>query len=100
MLNIEKDILLRNFPLSLANNCRSDFHKQLLTSWYSIYCIEPKIIIEILDQYILENRHINIGRKTITAHELKDCNPDLKIFHITDVNGKLLIYDQKKIIFF
>ena len=62
-MNIERNILNKNLDNSIANKCKSEFHRQILSAWINTYCKEPPNYKEIVNQFLVYNKAIKINRK-------------------------------------
>ena len=82
LLNLEPYQLKLNFTLKTAERCKTNFHKQLIQSWYKISCSEPHLAKHILNQYLLENHKITINNKVY--------NKETKLIDIIDTQGEIL----------
>ena len=77
LLNIGKDILNKNLDMKMVNKCKTDFHKQVLSSWIKIFCTEPESHIDIINQYLVHNKSLTINRKCIMPSFFKAVNSDV-----------------------
>ena len=59
------DALNKNLEEKQIENCKSKFHTQVLTSWIKLHQTDPISTDEILNEYLVLNKHILIGDKTI-----------------------------------
>ena len=75
LLNIDKNMLNKNLDLQIATKCKTDFHKQLLSSWINMHCTDPKSYKEITNQYILYNKLLKINKKCILPAFFKGEDP-------------------------
>ena len=62
------------------------FYSQVLTAWLSIYNQAVITLEDILNEYILYNQNIKIGKKMIGEKYIDNINTNLKIFDILDKN--------------
>ena len=75
----------------MLKNCLSPFHRQVLESWIKVFCVKPETTTEILNEYILYNREIIIGKKIIALYQLPNkYSYDIKIVDILDNEGNIL----------
>ena len=75
--------------MEYAKNCLPLFHRQVLESWIKVFCVKPETTTEILNEYILYNREIIIGKKIIALYQLPNKYfYDIKIVDILDNEGK------------
>ena len=88
MLNINSDILNKNFGEEVVKNGKTMFHKQILELWAKLHGTNPKTKTDILNEYVLFNKHIRIDRKPIEAKYFgTNCNQNMKIVDILNNNG-------------
>ena len=90
MLSIKQELVNKNLSIGVASNSKSEFHAQLLESWFAVSAGEPINIKNILNQYILYNQYILINKIPLTAKDLNIERIDIKIINIVDNNGKFL----------
>jgi len=90
MLNIKSSILNKNSPGDALKLCKSNFHSQILDSWFTAAGIYPESATDILNQYILQNKFVKINNRTIHTDYLGDSAYNVKFIDIIDINGKLL----------
>ena len=90
MLSINQNMLNKKINLEYAKNCLSPFHRQVLESWIKVFCVKPETTTEILNEYILYNREVIIGKKIIALDQLPNkYSYDIKI-DILDNEGNIL----------
>ena len=53
-------MLKKNLDLQIVAKCKTDFHKQVLSSWITIHSTEPKSYKEITNQFLLYNKSLKI----------------------------------------
>ena len=95
MLSINRNMLNKKINLEYAKNCLSPFHRQVLESWIKVFCVKPETTTEILNEYILYNREIIIGKKIIALYQLPNKHSyDIKIVDILDSEGNILKRSQ------
>ena len=75
LLNIDKDMLNKNLDLQMAAKCKTEFHKQVLSSWITIHGTEPKSYKEITNQFLLFNKSLKINKKCILPSFFKSRDP-------------------------
>ena len=91
MLSINEFMLNKKIGLSYIQNCLSPFHQQVLESWDDFYGMEPVSNSEILNEYVLYNKNIKIGKRPITVNQFPNkYGNNLKILDILDNNGCIL----------
>ena len=88
MLGVPLNALNKNLDEKTKELCKSQFHRQVLTSWIKVHQTDPKSVEEILNEYIVLNKHILIENKTIQLNNFGQNNNDLKIAHIIKEDGK------------
>ena len=69
MLSINEFMLNKKIGLSFIENCLSPFHQQVLECWDDFYGMEPVSNSEILNEYVLYNKNIKIGKRPITVNQ-------------------------------
>ena len=94
MLNIDQEQLNKNVRIGIANKGRSDFHSQMLESWFSISTGEPANIKNILNQYIMYNQYIFINKLPLTPKSLNTNRTEIKIIDMIDNNGIFYKYQD------
>ena len=64
MLSLERNMPIKKVSLSqiVKKDIVSQFHKQVLESWYNFYGTDPNNTEEILNEYILYNKNITIAK--------------------------------------
>ena len=85
MLNIKPALLNKNLELKNTSRCLTEFHKQILTSWIELTSKEPFSYKEIINQYILHNRHIKINGEVIKSTHLSNNNTNINDLQIADM---------------
>ena len=97
MLSIYRNMLNKKINLEYAKHCLCPFHRQVLESWIEVFCVKPETTTEILNEYILYNREIIIGKKIIASYQLPNkYSYDIKIVDILDNKGNILKRSQLK----
>ena len=87
-LSAKKNVTLYIYT---AERCKTNFHKQLIQSWYKISCREPHLAKHILNQYLLENHKITISNKVLSIQFLDySGNKETKLIDIIDTKGEIL----------
>ena len=95
MLLINRNMLNKKINLEYAKNCLSPFLRKVLESWIKVFCVKPETTTEILNEYILYNREIIIGKKIIALYQLPNkYSYDIKIVDILDNEGNILKTSQ------
>ena len=95
MLSINEFMLNKNIGLSYIENCLSPFHQQVLKNWDGFYGMEPVSNSKILNEYVLYNKNIKIGKRPITVNQFPNkYGNNLKILDILDNNGCILKRDN------
>ena len=88
MLGVPMEALNKNLDQKTIELCKSKFHRQILTSWIKLHQTDPTEVEEILNEYIILNKHILIENKTIQLNMYGQNNNVLKIAHIIKEDGK------------
>ena len=88
MLAISIHALNKNLDKKVIKECKSEFHSQILRSWIELHNKNPSGIKEILNEYVLLNRHIQVENKPIPENFCGNNNNNLKIAHLIDEEGK------------
>ena len=95
MLSINEFMLNKKIDLSFIENCLSPFHQQVLECWDDFYGMEPVSNSEILNEYVLYNKNIKIGKRPITVNQFPNkYGNNLKLLDILDNNGCILKRDN------
>ena len=95
MLSINEFMLNKKIGLSFIENCLSPFHQQVLECWDYFYGMEPVSNSEILNEYVLYNKTIKIGKRPITVNQFPNkYGNNLKLLDILDNNGCILKRDN------
>ena len=91
MLSINESMLNKKIGLSLVEKCFSPFHQQVLESWDAFYGMEPVSNPEILNEYVLYNKYIKIGKSPISINQFPNKYAhNLKLLDILDNQGNIL----------
>ena len=91
MMQIEETLLNKKLDNAFLKRCVTPFHKQVLESWTEIYSSKPSNTREILNEYILYNKHIIIAKKTLSIDRFPNTfGNNVKIIDILDDNGDIL----------
>ena len=95
MLNLSTNIINKAFEEKLIKLCRTNFHKQIMASWYTITSNEPVSLKEVLNQYLLDNKIIKVGGRTLKSIvKGSSSTNNLKVIDIIDDNGNFLSCQQ------
>ena len=76
LMNLEIHMFNKNLDIKMVNKCKTEFHKQTLSSWIKIHCIEPKTYTDITNQFLVFNKILSINKKSITPSFFKCNNPN------------------------
>ena len=88
MLNINKDTLNKNYNDEIVKKGKTMFHQQILELWAKLHGTDPKTKTEILNEYVLLNKHIKIERKPLEGKYFgNNCNENMKLTDILNSNG-------------
>jgi len=92
MINMNETKLNKNLEIIQSNPGKSNFHRQLLISWFKVSNTNPIQVKDICNQYILCNRFIKIDHKTISETTFgKSITSDTKLLDLLDNNnGRIL----------
>ena len=88
MLAIPIHAMNKNLDKKVIKECKSDFHSQILSSWIELHNIEPSSTEEILNEYLILNRHIQVENKSIPENFCGNNNNNIKIAQIINEEGK------------
>ena len=99
MINIDPQLLNRNFDLSISNKCLTIFHKHILSSWYKIMDKEPYIYKDIINEYILYNKYVANNKKILQIQDFpkqhdKNKVINLKIRAILNDRNQFIIVEE------
>ena len=75
---------------NLANKCHTDFHKQVLDCWNSLYCKKSTTPGEVLNEFVLNNKFLVSEGKPFQLQQFKISDKrlnDLVIGEIVHENG-------------
>ena len=94
LLNIAPHQIVRKLDEKSSNVALTNFHKQLLQIWFSVFSTAPITTKEILDEFLFENKFITFGNKPLMPFNLRQTTGyNLKIRNIITDNGTLLSKD-------
>ena len=85
LMNIEMHMFNKNLDIKMVDKCKTEFHKQILSSWIKIYCIEPKTYTDIINQFLVFNKTLKINKQAIIPSFFKG-NDTNKIHNIRILN--------------
>ena len=89
MLGVPLHALNKNLEKKIITVCKSEFHSQILSSWIELHSKNPKLIVEeILNEYIMLNKHIQVENKPIPENFCGNNNNNLKIAQLVSNDGK------------
>ena len=88
MIGVPLEALNKNLDENTKTLCKSKFHMQVLTSWIKLHQNDPKETDEILNEYIILNKHILVDNKMIQLNFFGQNNNNIKIAHILKEDGK------------
>ena len=89
MLGITLHALNKNLEKKATKECKSEFHSQILSSWIELHNKNPSSIEEILNEYIILNKHIQVENKPIPENFCGNNNNNLKIAQIVNQRRKI-----------
>ena len=91
MMDIKETLLNKKLDRTFFEKCATSFHKQVLQSWTEYYGTKSSTNKEILNEYILYNKYIKMGRRTYSIDRFPNVfGYNVKIIDIVDENGHFL----------
>ena len=88
MIELKISNLNKNINPKSQTFGKTEFHKQLLNSWFKVSSSNPTTLRDILNQFVTYNQHIQINQTMVNNLFSEDAN--VKIRDIIDANGKVL----------
>ena len=90
MLNFEPHLLNKNCTTyELKKHCKTKFHKQMIEEWIKLNTSVPKTGEEMLNQFIIYNQYIKIGKEIIPSRYFDPMDCNIQLNDILDVNGNM-----------
>ena len=99
LLNIEKHQINHKTPAYYTEQCKTEFHCQVLKCWQKIKCRPPSSIEEIMNEYIFDNKYISCNGKPLDHKLFKSStilSDDLRLKSLLDNNGHIQTFQQLK----
>ena len=99
LLNIEKHQINHKMPAYYTEQCKTEFHCQVLKCWQKIKCRPPSSIEEIMNEYIFDNKYISCNGKPLDHKLFKSStilSDDLRLKSLLDNNGHIQTFQQLK----
>ena len=99
LLNIEKHQVNHKTPAYYTEQCKTEFHCQVLKCWQKIKCRPPSSIEEIMNEYIFDNKYISCNGKPLDHKLFKSStilSDDLRLNSLLDNNGHIQTFQQLK----
>ena len=98
MLNIPQNLINKNLPPTYANKPKTEFHKQIVQSWLTIYAREPICPEEVKDQWLCHNQFVKIDNKLIDYEFCQNIRLyNIKSKDIINESGKIISRQQLSI---
>ena len=91
MLNIDENILNKNYNIEICKLAKSKFHTQILELWSKLHDTDPTHKQDILNEYLLYNKNIVINRKMLDpCYFGNGCNKNVEIMDLYTQEGKIV----------
>ena len=83
MLNVNTNILNKNYNADICKYAKSKFHAQILELWSELHHTNPYSKADTLNEYLLYNKNILMNRKMLEPNYFGvNCNADIKIMDL------------------